>query len=124
MTSKQIQYFIASVFFILGGWALIAPQSVIDITFLPQYRSGSAALPFVVGCFGAQAMISGLFAGFSKFTKLTFLLYAIALLPFFGFNIYFYFIKPFFTIFGLIDAIGNAIMLVLCIIGYQKAPFK
>lgn len=119
MTARQIQSGIAAVFFILGGWALLAPQSVIDLTLLPQYRDG-AALPFTVACFGAQALLSGLFAGFSTFTRGTFLAYGIALLPFFAFNVWFTFIDPVFTLIGLVDAVGNAIMLVLCILGWKK----
>jgi hypothetical protein len=119
---RTIQWAIASVFFVLGGWALLAPQSVIDLTFLPEYRTGTPMLPFAVACFGAQAMISGLFAAFSRFTRTTFLAYGIALLPFFVFNWYFTFVDPVFTWLGLLDAVGNVIMLALCIVGWRRAP--
>lgn len=118
---QRIQWGIAAVFFILGGWALLAPQSVIDLTLLPQYRTGTAILPFVVACFGAQAMISGLFAAFSRFTRATFLAYGIALLPFFAFNWWFTFVDPVFTRIGLLDAVGNIIMLALCVVGWRRA---
>jgi hypothetical protein len=121
MTVRQIQWALASVFFILGGWALLAPRSVIELTFLPEYRTGTRILPFAVACFGAQAMISGLFAAFSRFTRATFLAYGIALLPFFVFNWWFTFVDPVFTLLGLIDAAGNAAMLALCAIGWRKA---
>jgi len=121
MTVRQIQWALASVFFILGGWALVAPRSVIELTFLPEYRVGTPILPFAIGCFGAQAMISGLFAAFSRFTRATFLAYGIALLPFFVFNWWFTFVDPVFTTIGLLDAVGNVIMLVLCVIGWRKA---
>jgi hypothetical protein len=121
MTSRHIQWGIASVFFSLGGWALLAPQSVIDLCFLPQYRTGTAILPFAIGCFGAQAMISGLFAAFSRFTRATFLAYGIALIPFFGFNAWFTLVDPVFTPIGLLDAVGNAVMLALCVIGWRRA---
>lgn len=117
---RAIQWAIAAVFFILGGWALFWPQGVIDLTLLPQYRNG-AILPFAIGCFGAQAMISGLFAAFSRFTRATFLAYGIALLPFFAFNWWFTFVDPVFTMLGLLDAVGNVIMLALCVIGWRSA---
>jgi hypothetical protein len=41
MTVGRIQWALASVFFILGGWALLAPRSVIELTLLPQYRAGT-----------------------------------------------------------------------------------
>jgi hypothetical protein len=118
---RRIQWAIAAVFFLLGGWALLAPQSVIDLTFLPQYRVGTPILPFAVACFGAQAMIAGLFAAFSRFTRAAFLAYGIALLPFFAFDWWFTFVDPVFTAVGLLDAVGNAVMLVLCAIGWRKA---
>jgi hypothetical protein len=121
MRVRTIQWAIASVFFVLGGWALLAPQSVIDLTFLPQYRTGTEILPFAIACFGAQAMISGLFAAFSRFTRTTFLAYGIALLPFFAFNGWFTFVDPVFTKLGLLDALGNVIMLALCAVGWRKA---
>lgn len=121
MTVPQIQGIIAAVFFVLGGWALIWPQGVIDLTLLPQYRTGTEILPFVVACFGAQAMISGLFAAFARFTRATFLAYGIALIPFFGFNIWFTLIEPVFTALGWLYALGNAVMLGLCVLGWRKA---
>ena len=124
MTVRQIQWGLASVFFILGGWALVAPQSVIDLAFLPEYRTGTPILPFAVACFGAQAMISGLFAAFSRFTRTTFLAYGIALLPFFVFNWWFTFVDPVFTTVGLLDAVGNVVMLALCILGWRKAAVE
>ena len=62
VTVRRIQWAIAAVFFILGGWALVAPRSVIDLTLLPEYRIGTPILPFAIACFGAQAMIAGLLA--------------------------------------------------------------
>ena len=94
---------------------------MIDLTFLPEYRVGTPILPFAVACFGAQAMISGLFAAFARFTRTTFLAYGIALLPFFVFNLWFTAIDPVFTSLGWIDAVGNAIMLALCVAGLRAA---
>jgi len=121
MTVRGIQWLIAAVFFILGGWALLAPGSVIALTLLPQYRIGTPILPFVVACFGAQAVLSGLFAAFARFTRITFLAYGIALLPFFVFNWWFTFVDPVFTLVGLLDAVGNVVMLALCVLGWRKA---
>jgi hypothetical protein len=118
---RSIQWAIAAVFFILGGWALLAPRSVIALTLLPEYRSGTPILPFAIACFGAQAMIAGLFAAFARFTKATFLAFGIALLPFFVFDIWFTVVDPVFTSLGLLDAVGNAIMLALCVIGWRRA---
>ena len=121
MSVRAIQWTITAVFFVLGGWALLAPRSVIELVFLPEYRTGTAILPFAIACFGAQAMISGLFAAFSRFTRATFLAYGVALLPFFVFNWWFTFVEPVFTMVGLLDAVGNAAMLALCVVGWRKA---
>jgi hypothetical protein len=120
MTSTRIQWALAAVFFILGGWALLAPQSVIDLTFQPQFRSGGRILPFAVACFGSQGVISGLFAAFSRFTRATYLAYGIALLPFFVFDYWFTFVDRIFTSVGLLDAAGNVVMLALCVIGWRE----
>ena len=118
---RHIQWAIAAVFFILGGWALLAPRSVIALTFLPEYRAGTPILPFAIACFGAQAMIAGLFAAFARFTRATFLAFGIALLPFFAFDIWFTLVDPVFTALGWLDAVGNAIMLALCVAGWRRA---
>lgn len=119
MTPRQIQYAIAAVFFVLGGWCLVAPQSVIDVTPNPAYRPHDEIAPLLVACFGAQACIAGLFAALSVFTKRTFLAYGIAVLPFFAFDWWFYAVKPVFNGFLVLDAIGNAIFVVLCWLGWR-----
>ena len=82
---RHIQWAIAAVLFILGGWCLIWPQGVIDLTFLPQYRAGGPMLPFFV------------------------------------FDIWFTAIDPVFTALGWIEAVGNVIMLALCVAGWRSA---
>jgi hypothetical protein len=119
---RTIQYLLASVFFVLGGWALLSPSSVMALTITPAYQSDAPIVPVLVGAFGAQALIAGLFAAFSRFTKATFLAYGLGLLPFFVFNYWFYVVDPMLTPLGLLDAAGNVIMLALCVIGWRKAP--
>lgn len=121
MTVRQIQWLLASVFFILGGWCLVSPASVIALTIQPAYRTDHPLALIAVGAFGAQAMIAGLFAAFSRFTKTTFLAYGIALLPFFVFDYWFYVVEPVFTVVGMLDAVGNVAMLGLCVIGWRAA---
>jgi hypothetical protein len=119
MSARTIQFAIASVFFILGGWALFLPQSVIDLTIRPEFVSGSDFERFAVACFGAQALISGLFAAFAVFTRTTFLAYGMALVPFLIFNYWFYVVDPVLTDIGLLDLVGNVIMLALCAYGWK-----
>jgi len=78
-------------------------------------------VPILVGCFGSQALIAGLFAAFSQFTRTTFLAYGIGLLPFFGFDGYFYFVQPMLTDIGMVDLLGNVIMLGVCWLGWRSA---
>jgi hypothetical protein len=122
MSVRTIQYLLASVFFVLGGWCLFSPSSVMALTITPAYQSDAPIVPILVGAFGAQALIAGLFAAFSRFTRATFLAYGIGLLPFFVFNYWFYVVDPMLTPLGLLDAVGNVIMLTLCVIGWRKAP--
>ncbi|QIK95235.1 hypothetical protein G7076_00885 [Sphingomonas sp. HDW15A] len=119
MTALNVQRAIAAVFVVLGGWALMMPQQVIDLTIRPGIAQGSRLETLAVACFGAQALISGLFTATARFTRTTFLAYGIALVPFFAFNYWFYFVDPVFTTVGLLDLVGNAIMLALCAWGWK-----
>lgn len=122
MTPLVIQRLIAVVFLGLGGWCLVLPGMVADLTLTPGWRGDDPVIPILVGCFGAQAVLAGLFAFFARFTKTTFLVYGVALLPFFAFNIWFYFVEPVFNEFILLDVAGNAVMLVLCWMGWRRSP--
>jgi hypothetical protein len=115
------QRLIAVPFLVLGAWCLLFPQMVERIGFTPEYYLGTATTALMMGCFGAQAVLAGLFAFFSRFTRTTFLVYAIALLPFFWFNYWFLFVVPMFTQWMLLDFAANFAMLALCVIGYRAS---
>jgi hypothetical protein len=120
MTSLAIQRGIAAVFLLLGGWCLFLPQSVLDLTVMPAWRSYNPIVPILMAAFGAQAVLAGLFAWTARFTRATFLVYGIALLPFIVFD-YWAYAEGMITPLGLLDAVGNVIMLVLCYVGWRKA---
>ena len=122
MSPLLIQRLIAVVFVGLGGWCLVLPGMVADMTLTPAYRGDDPVIPILIGCFGAQAVLAGLFAAFSRFTKVTFLVYGLALLPFFVFDWWFYAVKPVFNGFILLDLAGNLIMLALCFVGWRRSP--
>lgn len=124
LSPRLIQWLIAAVFFGLGGWCLVAPAMVLELTVAPAYRSDDPIVPILIGCFGAQAVLAGLFAGFSTFTKRTFAAYGVAVLPFFVFDWYFYAVRPVFNAFILLDAAGNLAFLILCVLGYRRAPAR
>jgi hypothetical protein len=119
MSTKSIQYLLASVFTVLGGWCVVSPSSVIELAITPQFRSDAPLVPILMGAFGAQALIAGLFAAFSNFTRATFLAYGLGLLPFFVFDYWFYAIEPMLTPIGLLDVAGNVVMLWLCWLGWR-----
>lgn len=99
---------------------MVAPMSVVELGFRPAYRSSVPLVPILMVGFGAQALLSGLFAAASRFTRWTFLLYAIALVPFFVADVYFYWVRPVLTEVGLADLLGNLIMLAICIAGWRR----
>jgi hypothetical protein len=121
MSVRAIQWCIASVFFVLGGWCLLAPGSIMELTITPEYRSDAPIVPILIGAFGAQALLAGLFAAFSRFERATFLAYGLALLPFFVFDYWFFAVEPMLTWVGLLDLAGNVVMLGLCILGWRVA---
>lgn len=121
MTPLLIQRLIAVPFLGLGSWCLFFPQMVEGLTLTPAYQHNSPTSALLIGCFGAQGVLSGLFAFFSRFTKTTFLVYAIALLPFFWFNYWFVFVTPMFNAWLALDFVSNLGMLALCILGWRKS---
>ena len=121
MSALTTQRLIGLVFAVLGSWALIAPKSVIDLAVQPDFRSDDYLASFALACFGAQACLFALVAFTARFTRLTFAAYGLALLPFFVFNYWFYFQVPLLTEIGLLDFLGNLIMLGLCWHGWRTA---
>jgi hypothetical protein len=121
VTPLLIQRLISLPFLVLGAWCLFLPRMVEGLTLQPAYQHNSATSALLIGCFGAQAVLSGLFAFFSRFTKTTFLVYAIALLPFFWFNYWFVFVVPMFNAWLALDFVSNLAMLALCVLGWRKA---
>lgn len=120
-TALTAQRLIALPFLVLGGWALLSPTSVERLTISPDYRHETITSALLIGCFGAQGVLSGLFAWFSRFTATTFLVYAIALLPFFWFNYWFVFVTPVFNSWMVLDFVSNLFMLALCAVGWRLA---
>ena len=115
----HIQRFIALPYLVLGGWCLLAPLMVETLTVNPAYQHLSATSALFIGCFGAQAILGGLFVWFSQWRRTTFLVYAIALLPFFWFNYWFVFEVPIFNRWLALDFGANAAMLVLSLWGWK-----
>lgn len=121
MSPRKLQIILASVFFILGGWCVLAPSSVVALRFRPEFQSDAPIVPFLTACFGLQALIAGLFALTARFTSLTFLAYGIGLIPFLAFDAYFYFVQPVLTEVGLLDVVGNLVMLLICWRGWDQS---
>ncbi|MGX7951533.1 hypothetical protein ACWPM1_03100 [Tsuneonella sp. HG249] len=121
MTKLLAQRLIAVPFLTLGAWCLFFPHAVEAIVITPAHYHGTTETALLIGCFGAQAVLSGLFAAFSVFTRTTFLVYGITLLPFFWFNYWFVFVVPVFNEWMALDLIANLAMLALCVAGYRAA---
>ena len=121
MSPLLAQRLIAAPFLGLGTWCLLMPGMVERLGVRAAYYHGDTTTALLIGCFGAQAVLSGLFAWFSRFTRTTFLVYGIALLPFFWFNYWFVFVVPVFNQLMLVDFVSNAAMLALCVIGYRNS---
>lgn len=115
------QFLIAAVFLTLGGWALFLPASAIELAIAEPYRNDSYFARFAVACFGAQAVLFGLMALVTRWSARSFAIFAVLLLPFFGFNYWFHYKVPLLTTIGMLDFAGNMTMLVLAIIGWRAA---
>lgn len=119
MTPRRIQWIIAAVFLGLGGWCVIAPMSVVELTLRPSYQTNAPILPIMIACFGAQAMLVGLLAAFADFNRRAFMALGLAMLPFLWFDYHFYFVEPVFNELILLDVIGNLALMALAFWGYR-----
>ncbi len=121
MSARTSQFLIAAVFLVLGGWALLAPASVIELAVTDAYRDSTFLARFTMACFGAQAVLFGLMALVTRWSARGFLVFAGLLLPFFGFNYWFHYEVPVLTSTGMLDFGGNAVMLVCALLGWRGA---
>lgn len=122
MSSSAIRKLIAVVFIGLGGWCLLFPGNVIAMTINPAYLIEGRLVEVLMGAFGAQAVLFGVVALVSRFTPKTYLVFGLAVLPFFAFDYWFYVVEPVFNAMILLDALGNVILIALCVLGYRAPP--
>lgn len=122
MWSLTLQRLIALPYLILGAWCLMTPHMVERLTVTPAYQHLSQTSALLIGCFGAQAVLGGIFIWFSRWTRTTFLIYALALLPFFGFNYWFVYEVPIFNRWMALDFGANAAILTLSLWGLRITP--
>lgn len=121
MSARTAQFLIAAVFLALGGWALFAPASVIELAVTQAYQDSNFLTRFTMACFGAQAVLFGLIALVTQWSARSFFVFAVLLLPFFGFNYWFHYQVPVLTSIGMLDFAGNVTMLILAILGWRAA---
>ncbi|MBA4007601.1 MAG: hypothetical protein C0486_02325 [Erythrobacter sp.] len=121
MSARTAQFLIAAVFLVLGGWSLFAPASVIELAITEPYRDSAYIARFTMACFGAQAVLFGLMALVTRWDARSFAIFAVLLLPFFGFNYWFHYEVPVLTSIGMLDFAGNVTMLVLAVLGWRAA---
>lgn len=119
--SRLIQKLIAVPFLGLGAWCLLHPTSVESLSLRAEYQHLSTTSALLISCFGAQAMLAGVILLSCRFTRTTYLVLGIALLPFLAFNYAFVFVWPLFTSWMALDLAGNLLMIVLCAIGWRRA---
>ena len=65
MTPLLAQRLIAAPFLVLGALCVFFPETVERLGVRAEYYHGSPATALFIGCFGAQAILSGLFAALS-----------------------------------------------------------
>ena len=121
MSARTAQFLIAAVFLMLGGWALFAPASVIALAVTEAYQDNTFLTRLTMACFGAQAVLFGLMTLVVQWSARSFAVFAVLLLPFFGFNYWFHYEVPVLTSIGMLDFAGNVTMLVLAILGWRAA---
>lgn len=118
--SRALQVVLASIFLLLGGWALLFPGVVEHLALRPEHYMGTAASRLFIACFGAQAILCGTVILTCRFTASTFLVFGcVGSIPFFCFNFYFLFVNPMFTDWMWLDFVGNVGILACGIAGWR-----
>jgi len=119
-TAKTLKTVLALVFLGLGGWCILAPQTVETLALRESYRHLSPTSALLLQCFGAQAVLVGSLALLSRFTATTFLVFGLlASVPFFVFNAWFFWKAEMFTAWMLLDFAGNLSFFVIGITGWR-----
>lgn len=120
MTAFRLQIGLALIFLVLGAWCLLFPAMVIRLTFLPEFAAATDQARFIMGCFGAQAVLTGTLMLTARFTQATFLVFGLAgSIPFFIFNYWFVFVEPVLNQWMLLDFAGNLGILIAGIWGWR-----
>ena len=120
MTSRTLQFCLAAIFLLLGTWCLLFPGMVVGIAFRPELATVTEQARFLMGCFGAQAVLCGTILATARFTPMTFLVFGlVGSIPFFVFNIWFWLIEPVLNSWMLLDLAGNVGILVTGIWGWH-----
>ncbi|MCG7625173.1 hypothetical protein [Epibacterium sp. Ofav1-8] len=108
MTSRHLQTGLALIFLVLGGWCLIAPAMVVRFAFQPEFNEATQQARFIMGCFGAQAVLNGTLLLTARFTPMTFLVFGlVGSVAVFVFNVWFWLVEPILNAWMLLDPAGN-----------------
>lgn len=122
MTSRRLQTCLAAIFLLLGAWCLLAPAQVVGLTFTPELNEATRQARFLMGCFGAQAVLNGTILLTARFTPTTFLVFGlVGSVPFFAFNAWFTLVEPVLNAWMLLDFAGNIGILATGIWGWRLA---
>ncbi|KAJ3036597.1 hypothetical protein HK097_003797 [Rhizophlyctis rosea] len=120
--------------FLLGGsWCLIHPSSVLRYAtnpkFLPRQpphlqtpdqSQAHRAAKFTLRCFGCQALLVSVCLLTMKPTKLFYKVFGGALVPFFVFDFLAVRTGALNVVGGVLDGLGNVVMLAACWIGWRS----
>lgn len=120
MTARKLQISLSLIFLLLGSWCLLFPGMVIEVTFRPEFAVATEQARFIMGCFGAQAVLTGTLMLTARFTATTFLVFGlVGSIPFFVFNYWFLFVEPVLNQWMLLDFAGNLGILIIGLWGWR-----
>ncbi len=113
---------LAAIFLLLGSWCLLLPGMVIQLVFVPGMNEATLRARFIMGCFGAQAVLTGIILATARFTPTTVLVFGVmGWLPFFVFNVWFTVVEPVLNAWMWLDVLGNAGILACGLFGRHLA---
>lgn len=115
----SIQWALASCMFLPGMACVVAPRQLLNLSFIAEKKKeiNSTSL-LIFQCFGMQACLVGTVLGTCRMTEQAYQAFAAAMVPFFGINYYYHFVKPISAPLPMLaDFVNNVVMSQLALAG-------
>lgn len=119
MSESTIQQTLACCMFLPGAACVLAPRKLLQLSLRQEKRNEITDTTLLIfQFFGMQACLVGTVLGTCKMTQESYRAFAAAMIPFFGINYYYHFVKPTIAPLPMLaDFINNVVMSQIALAG-------